>query len=406
MTADPKTCRACGSALSVTMADWDCSPRRKRCLPRSNDEQEKRYPLRAKVCEACKLVQLDYDVAPQELFPNYVYFSSYSDQWLAHARSIAGWRAGDSGSARSLVVELASNDGYLLQHYARAGVPVLGIDPPDTVAAAAEKTACPPWPNFSARAGRSWRPGAGGGRGPRQQRARPHPGPERLRRRDRRLLKPSGMATIEFPYLPSWSSSSSSTRSTTSILLYSLLCFDRCSAATASAFDVEELPTHGGSLRVFASHARGPICATAPVWATAGAGNGGEARRLDAYLRFAERVEACRRLCPRLPRRVKREGETVGGLWRRRQGEYAAQLLRGDAGRYRNGGRPQSSQAVEIPARHAYPDRGSRAADGGQAGLRADPAVESEGGDHPAARRIRSWGGRFVTPMPAMAIHP
>ena len=102
--------------------------------------REKRYPLRAKVCETCKLVQLDYDVAPQELFGNYVYFSSYSDQWLAHAKAYCDMAQERFAlGSSSLVVELASNDGYLLKNFLTMGIPVLGIDPSDTVAAAAIK---------------------------------------------------------------------------------------------------------------------------------------------------------------------------------------------------------------------------------------------------------------------------
>ena len=97
--------------------------------------EEKRYPLRAKVCESCKLVQVDYDVAPQELFGNYVYFSSYSDEWLAHAKAYCEMaRRRFALDSHSLVVELASNDGYLLKNFIGMGVPVLGIDPSDTVA--------------------------------------------------------------------------------------------------------------------------------------------------------------------------------------------------------------------------------------------------------------------------------
>src|SRR5208282_6759099 len=81
-------CRACGGRLSVTMADLGLQPPSNAFLSSMSEAaDEKRYPLRAKVCETCKLVQLDYDVAPEELFGNYVYFSSYSDEWLAHAKS-------------------------------------------------------------------------------------------------------------------------------------------------------------------------------------------------------------------------------------------------------------------------------------------------------------------------------
>jgi Putative zinc binding domain len=144
-------CRSCGGRLTVTMADLGLQPASNAFIDSpAAIQQEKRYPLRAKVCESCKLVQLDYDVAPEELFGNYVYFSSYSDDWLAHAKAyceMAKKRFGLSPS--SLVVELASNDGYLLKNFLKMGIPVLGIDPSDTVAAAAERIGVPtlvrPW---------------------------------------------------------------------------------------------------------------------------------------------------------------------------------------------------------------------------------------------------------------------
>ena len=123
-------CRSCGGRLAATMADLGLQPASNAFLESTAAFQgEKRYPLRAKVCDICKLVQLDYDVAPQELFGNYVYFSSYSDDWLAHAKAyceMAGKRFALGPS--SLVVELASNDGYLLKNFLSVGIPVLGID--------------------------------------------------------------------------------------------------------------------------------------------------------------------------------------------------------------------------------------------------------------------------------------
>src|SRR5271168_3347332 len=138
-------CRACGGRLTVTMADLGLQPASNAfiaCLDEAGGE--KRYPLRAKVCEACKLVQVDYDVAPEELFGNYVYFSSYSEDWLAHAERYADMarRRFDLDSTR-LVVELASNDGYLLKNFLKMGIPVLGIDPSATVARAAEEIGVP-----------------------------------------------------------------------------------------------------------------------------------------------------------------------------------------------------------------------------------------------------------------------
>src|SRR5580698_2723323 len=138
-------CRACGGRLTVTMADLGMQPASNAFLASAAEAaKEKRFPLRAKVCDACRLVQIDYDVAPQELFGNYVYFSSYSDDWLLHAQRYCEMARQRFGlSAQSLVVELASNDGYLLKNFLSMGIPVLGIDPSDTVAAAAEKIGVP-----------------------------------------------------------------------------------------------------------------------------------------------------------------------------------------------------------------------------------------------------------------------
>src|SRR6201996_3182207 len=140
-----KACRACGGSLTVTMADLGMQPASNAFLASATDAlQEKRFPLRAKVCDVCRLVQIDYDVAPEELFGNYVYFSSYSDDWLSHAQRYCEMARERFGlSSDSLVVELASNDGYLLKNFMNMGIPVLGIDPSDTVAAAAEKIGVP-----------------------------------------------------------------------------------------------------------------------------------------------------------------------------------------------------------------------------------------------------------------------
>ncbi len=100
-------------------------------------------------------MQVDYDVAPQELFGNYVYFSSYSDDWLTHAKAYCDMaRRRFALGASSLVVELASNDGYLFKNFLTMGIPVLGIDPSDTVAAAAEKIGVPTLVEFF---GQAWR---------------------------------------------------------------------------------------------------------------------------------------------------------------------------------------------------------------------------------------------------------
>src|SRR5262245_37112481 len=120
-------CRFCAAPLRHTFVDLGMSPLCESYLPahRAN-AMEPFYPLHAKVCESCLLVQLEEFVAAEDIFTEYAYFSSYSDSWVAHARNYAEMAIERFGlSPSSLVVEVASNDGYLLQHVVERGIPAL-----------------------------------------------------------------------------------------------------------------------------------------------------------------------------------------------------------------------------------------------------------------------------------------
>ena len=139
MTA-PK-CRACGAELNHTLVDLGDSPLANSYVTLDRkDTVDNRYPLHARVCGDCFLVQVDDVVPPSDIFSDYAYFSSYSTSWVEHARKYCE-QAKDrlSLDAQSLVVEVASNDGYLLQHFVTANVPVLGVEPAANVAIEAEK---------------------------------------------------------------------------------------------------------------------------------------------------------------------------------------------------------------------------------------------------------------------------
>jgi SAM-dependent methyltransferase len=260
--AGPVTnCRACGGRLAVTMADLGVQPPSNAFLASLEAaREEKRYPLRAKVCEACKLVQVDYDVAPEELFGDYVYFSSYSEDWLAHARSYCEMACRRFGlGRRSLVVELASNDGYLLRNFVEMGIPVLGIDPSDTVARAAESVGVPTLVEFFGESVGARL--AGEGRGADlivANNVLAHvPRLNDFVSGIARLLKPGGTATIEFPHLLELIEHVEF--DTIYHEHYSYLSIYSIEQVFArhglSIYDAEELPTHGGSLRIFAAHA-------------------------------------------------------------------------------------------------------------------------------------------------------
>jgi hypothetical protein len=150
-------CRACGSADTHPFVDLGMSPLCESFLPADALERmEPFYPLDVFVCGRCLLVQLREYVSPEAIFREYAYFSSFSDSWLAHAARYARAVTERFGlGAGSFVVELASNDGYLLQHFVAAGIPCLGVEPAANVAQVAEAAAGP------TRPGRLLRRGAG-----------------------------------------------------------------------------------------------------------------------------------------------------------------------------------------------------------------------------------------------------
>src|SRR3954462_6211046 len=138
-------CRLCGAALTATFVDLGMSPLCERFLTATQlDDMEPFYPLHVRICPSCLLVQLPAYVAPDEIFREYAYFSSYSASWVEHARRCAGEMTDLLGlGPDSRVVEVASNDGYLLQHFVARGIPVLGVDPALNVADAARARGVP-----------------------------------------------------------------------------------------------------------------------------------------------------------------------------------------------------------------------------------------------------------------------
>src|SRR5438874_5201020 len=149
-SANLATCRFCGAGLRHTFVDLGMSPPCEAILERTQlNQMEAFYPLHVFVCDRCFLVQLQEYVTAEDIFTEYAYFSSYSDSWLAHAKAyttlmIERFKL----NAQSQVVELASNDGYLLQYFAEAGIPVLGIEPAANVAKVATDKGVPTLVNF------------------------------------------------------------------------------------------------------------------------------------------------------------------------------------------------------------------------------------------------------------------
>jgi SAM-dependent methyltransferase len=406
-------CRACGGRLTVTMADLGLQPPSNAFLGSLADARdEKRYPLRAKVCELCKLVQVDYDVAPEELFSNYVYFSSYSEDWLAHAKTYCEMaRRRFALGPHSLVVELASNDGYLLKNFVQSGIPVLGIDPSDTVAAAAQKIGVPTLVEFFGErlAKELEREGRQAGLIIGNNVLAHVPQLNDFVAGIAVLLKPDGTATIEFPHLLKLIEQVEFDTIYHEHYSYiSLYAIERVFARHGLRIhDAEELATHGGSLRIFAAHAgRAGLSDSATLVSLRAQEAAAGLDDLDTYRRFAERVEECRRSVLAFFAQTKREGKVVAAYGAAAKGNTLLNFCaatRADISMVAD--RNPHKQSKLLPGTHipvVSPEELMRAAPDYVLVLPwnlQDEIMRQLAG-------IRAWGGRFVTAVPVVRIHP
>jgi SAM-dependent methyltransferase len=258
-------CRLCDSPLTRSVADLGLSPLANSFVkPDRQNAMEAFYPLHAYICDTCHLVQLAEFESPRAIFSDYLYFSSYSESWLQHARSYVQKQVDRFRlTANSLVVEIASNDGYLLQFAAQVGIRVLGVEPAANVAEIAKAKGIPTDISFF------------GAETADRLRASGHvadlmvannvvahvPDLHDFLEGFRRLLAPTGVVTFEFPHLLRLIAE----RQFDTIYHehFSYLSLRVLAGALAehqlTVFDVEELPTHGGSLRVYARHAANEV---------------------------------------------------------------------------------------------------------------------------------------------------
>jgi SAM-dependent methyltransferase len=404
-------CRSCGGRLTVTMADLGLQPASNAFLEsQAAIEHEKRYPLRARVCENCKLVQLDYDVAPEELFGNYVYFSSYSDQWLAHAKAYCEMALERFAlTSESLVVELASNDGYLLKNFLQLGIPVLGIDPSDTVAAAAEKIGVPTLVQFF---------------GERVANSLVQQG----RQADliignnvlahvpqlndfvagiAALLRPQGSVTIEFPHLLELIRHVEfDTIYHEHFSYFSLYAMEQVFRRHGlRLYDVERLSTHGGSLRIFAAHAaRADLSDSASLREVRAQEEAAGLPDLKTYMQFAKRVDECRDSLREFLVRAKRDGRRVAAYGAAAKGNTLMNfcgITPEDVAFVAD--RNPHKQNKLLPGTHIpviSPEELMRA--------KPDYVLILPWNLRDEISRqladIKAWGGRFVTPVPLVQI--
>ncbi|MEP9379944.1 class I SAM-dependent methyltransferase [Aquabacter sp. CN5-332] len=313
-------CRHCGSPLSETFVDLGMSPLVQSFVQVDRlDEMEPYFPLHVMVCSDCRLVQLRDYVSPAEIFCEYAYFSSYSPSWVEHARLYCEMIARRLGlHENSRVVEIAANDGYLLQHFLPLGIPVLGIEPAANVADAARAKGIPIVGEFF------------GLELAQQLVAEGRPADLIIGNNVfahvpdlndfvaglKRLLAPEGVVTLEFPHLERLMVENQfDTIYHEHFSYFSLLTAQRVVRHHGlDVFDVEELPTHGGSLRIYLTHADSSAHARAPrvdmvLERERHAGFEGRV----AYTRFGERVRQSKRNLLSALIALKNENKCIAG---------------------------------------------------------------------------------------------
>lgn len=401
-------CRLCAAPVGDSFANLGHSPPSNAFVdPARAAVPDRCFPLHARVCAACRLVQLPAFESPDAIFSDYAYFSSFSPSWLRHAEAFAeGAAAGLRPGAE--VIEIASNDGYLLQYFQARGLRVLGIEPAANVGAIARGRGIPTRTAFFGR-GLAAALVAEGHR------------PELVVANNvlahvpelndfvaglQHLLAPEGVLSIEVPHLLRLIEQAQfDTIYHEHFSYFCLLTAERALARHGlRVFDVAELPTHGGSLRLSACHAGAARPSTAAVAALRARELAAGLDALAIYRGFADRVARTRGAVQDFFRGARAAGKTVAGYGAPAKGNTLLNhcglgpedlAFTVDASPHKQGKLLPGSR---IPVRH--PDA-IRAARPDYLfvlpwNLRGEIAEQMAG--------IRDWGGRFVVPIPELEI--
>ena len=293
-------CRFCSTTLTQSFCDLGMSPLSNAFVAAEKlNSMEPFYPLHAFVCDNCYLVQLDEFESPEKIFSEYVYFSSYSDSWLEHSKRYTDLMTQRLGlGAASQVIEIASNDGYLLQYFADRGIPVLGVEPAANVAAVALEKGIPTLVKFFGvkTAIRMRNDGIQANLLLGNNVLAHVPDINDFVAGMAIVLKADGVVTMEFPHLLKLIQLNQFDTIYHEHFSYlSLLTVERILEAHGlQVFDVDELTTHGGSLRIYAGHHSGEP-ATSNVESVRLSESEAGIDQLSTYASFKEKVEATKR---------------------------------------------------------------------------------------------------------------
>jgi SAM-dependent methyltransferase len=407
-----KSCRFCGAGLPRTFVDLGMSPLCE-TYPSSADfnRGEVYYPLHVYVCEQCFLVQLEEYESAENIFSDYAYFSSYSDSWLKHADNYCGQMVTRLGlNERSFVVEVASNDGYLLQYFVKRNIPVLGIEPAANVAKVAVEKGVPTLVRFFGTELAKELAAEGRcadlilGNNVLAQVPDLNDFVEGLKI----TLKPEGVLTLEFPHLLRLIEHNEfDTIYHEHFSYFSMLTTVRIMEAHGMrVFDVEELPTHGGSLRVYACRTESKTHHADPsVGELIAEEERAGLASMEGYESFAMQVKQTKFALVEFLLTAAREGKSVAGYGA--PGKSATLLHYCGIGRdliEYTVDRSPYKQGRFLPGTHIpiyHPDRIRETKPEYVVILPwnlKDEIMEQ-------LQFIRDWGGRFVVPIPEVAVY-
>jgi hypothetical protein len=313
-------CRFCATPLKHTLVDLGMSPLCESYIsPEQLNQMEPFYPLHVYVCENCYLAQLEEYVRPEDIFTEYAYFSSYADSWLQHAKKYTELMVERFGiNAHSLVVELASNDGYLLQYFVEKGVPVLGIEPARNVAKVAIEKGIPTLIEFFGEkiavdlVSKGKKADLVLGNNVLAQ----VPALNDFVHGMKVLLKSHGVITVEFPHLVRLMEENQfDTIYHEHFSYFSFLAVEKVFAAHGlTIFDVDELSTHGGSLRIYVKHTEDrtkPV--TVKVKELRMREEVAGLAQMQTYSVFSEKVKETKRKLLEFLIQAKRDGKRICG---------------------------------------------------------------------------------------------
>lgn len=406
-------CRFCNKELTHVFADLGFSPLANSLLHKDElNTDEQFYPLKAFVCTSCFLVQLEEYENPDNIFTNYVYFSSYSESWLKHAEKYV-----DTITNRfkfdhnSLVIEIASNDGYLLQYFMKKGVPILGIEPAKNIAKIAQEKKIPTITKFFGTDTAKELVGQGtkadlliGNN------VLAHvPNLNDFVKGLKILLKENGIITMEFPHLLQLIRQN----------LFDTIYHEHFSYLSLftvqmifkfhglDIFDVEEIPTHGGSLRIYAKHIENNQLSASPsIVNILRKEEEFGLRNLSTYINFISKIEKVKKDLTNFLLTVKRSGKIVVGYGAPAKANTLLNYCKigSDLIQYTVDRSPYK-QGLYLPGTHIPIMQPEKIFETKPDYILIFP-WNLKGEIMEQLNNIHEWGGKFVIPIPELRIYP